>query len=182
MKASLFLLLLLIVAVGCKTTKEFTSSKTQVSELLKNDIRSSKGSTSDIDVKRVNTDLLKESDSLVYSETIVELSKPDSTGSQHPTRVIHREASQVKKTENQSTASADSIAATASSEQLNDNTTKQTNTDTEEESAKKTKSTPLFPLWVWLIPIGAALFFLKRFGAFTWLGGVIVRAVRFISI
>lgn len=182
MKANLILFLLLIVAVGCKTTREYTSMKTQVSESVQNNIRKATDSFDKVDVKSNRNEQSIDRDSLVFNETVVELSKPDSTGSQYPVRVTYREATQVKQTEKQSTAVRDSAAITASSEQLSDNSAVQTDTTIDEETTKKTKSTTWFPMLIWLIPIVMVFFVLMRFGAFTKLGGAIVRLVRFISI
>lgn len=174
------LLVSLVILSGCKTTRKVESTKTQSAEVLKNNIQSTADSSASIHVVTNRVDSLMHIDSLSIKETVVELSKPDSSGLQYPVKVTYREASHIKQTKSKAKATKDSTSTVNKSSSNNDHTVKQSQSSND----SKVKTKTVHHRWYWLVImaiVGAAAFFiLKRFGLWIKVIDAFKRGLKFI--
>jgi cobalamin biosynthesis Mg chelatase CobN len=185
MKVSALLVLLMVLMVGCKTTKEMTETKSQVSETVKTEIKTSVDSASTVKASASILETVLQKDSLVVEETVVELSAPDSTGKQYPERITTRKAVAGKQTQKQVVAASDSARSVTVNKTTTDNSLAQTDTDTKQKVKKKKDSRAIGLAIALGVGLLAGLFivgYFERDSLFKWLSGAIGWIRKFISI
>lgn len=183
MKAAFNILVICLVLLsGCKTTRKIETTRTQSSEVVKNNIQTKEDSSLQVHVVTNRIDSLIHLDSLSVKETVVELSKPDSSGLQYPVKVTYREASHVQQTNNKAKAIKDSTSTINKSTTRNDHTIKQAQTSTDSKVKTKTAHHRWYWIFVVAILVAIALFILKRYGFLTKAIGYVQRLLKFLSI
>ena len=185
MKLSVLLVLLLALMVGCKTTKEITETKSQVSEVVQNDLKQTVDSVSTFKASGSVLQTVLENDSLVYEEKVVELSAPDSTGKQYPEKVTTRKATAGRQTKKQTTSGGDTTSTAEVKKTTSDNSLAQTDTDTKQKIKTKKDSRAIGLAIALGVGILAGLFiigYIERDSLFKWLSGAIGWIRKFISI
>ena len=181
MKANLLFLLILSV-LGCKTTKEYTSAKTDIVSKVQNDIQSSSASMTTNAIKMNKVEQVFENDSSVFKETIIALSKPDTSGSQYVTTITHRKASKIKQTGKQTITAGNSTASINKNEKVKDKSVKQSKTSNGKKTVKKTERHWSRLSVGLLVLIAAALFIFKRYSGSGVVKGITHRILKFLSI
>jgi len=81
----LFLVLVIFVAFGCKTTKQATKMNTEVKTELNADVKTSAETKAAVEIKTVATDKGVTATSTNTKVTETQFSEPDANGKQHPT-------------------------------------------------------------------------------------------------
>jgi len=143
MHASRFILLvisLLVISLGgCKTTREYGKTKSQVVETVENDIQSK----ADNSIAESTTDSVSENETAeeirVIEETIVELSKPDTSGVQYPVKITTRTETAGKQKNRNAGKVSTSNTTTASTEITSDNSKSQVTNNTDKNTKVVTK-------------------------------------------
>jgi len=148
----LFLALLALITFGCRTSKQTSTSKAEVKTAANLDVKQSNESKKAVDSTFVVVD---KGVSTVYTDeviTVSNLSKPDSTGKQWPTKttVIKRTISNKK--------AADLNTKSTVNKDYSDKTTLKDNSDYKSDSTSTktdtlTKETKT-PAWVYLAGFG----------------------------
>ncbi len=174
METRIVIMFLFVVFVfGCKTTKQTALVHTSRSEFVKNNLKTKLNDSASVITSLNVSELISRIDSLVVEETIIEYSEPDSTGKQYPERVTTRKATSGKQINRQISTSRDSSYSASRSEVKSDNMETEVNIDENSEIKTKTGSRKWPYLGFILLP--GVFYLLKRYGAFSWLRGVIRR-------
>lgn len=140
-------LLIALIAVfvlgSCKTTREYTETKSQVVESVQNDLTTTEDSSSTVRESAAVVETTTVQDSRVIEETVVELSEPDSSGAQFPVKITTRKEVGGRQTQKRTEAASDSTAVTETTKTTTDNGSKQTTTEVDTSSKVVTKRTPI---------------------------------------
>jgi hypothetical protein len=161
MKTIMFLLICLL-CFSCRNTKEIIKNNTEEKTSLEQVTTRIQDATADTKTVKAIEESISETDSTVIEETVVELSKPDSTGQQHPEKITTRVilTGRNKQTKTGTKEEIDNIT---------ENKVVETETKNEQQvidSVIETKTTKKFPLWK-IIPlvvlVAGAAFLLFKF-------------------
>jgi len=137
---------------GCKTTKEITSTESQVVETVQNDIDTKVDSSATVTKSDSVVETVSANENRVIEETIVELSQPDTSGVQYATKITTRKEVIGTQTETKTEAVSDSTAVSATVKTETDNTSKQTTTTIDTSTKVITKRNRIWrPIIVGLV-------------------------------
>lgn len=167
------ILILAVLVLSCRNTKEIVKSNTEVKTATETDISKSQSTNTDKKVISVVSEKTTEDEFIVTEETITELSKPDSTGKQHPIKVTKRTTTsgknkEIKVDENTEINQATDDKKTETVKQTED---KVINNETDVKIVKKSQS--------WKIVSGIIVFLiLAGFVVYKWKGTAIKTAFK----
>lgn len=175
-------ILLVLICFGCRSTKAVQSARCEVQSDLAYDIQTDVETFGKLDMLSFTLSELLSSDSLAVRETIVALSKPDSTGQQHPTKISSRELSKTSETKETKASMVDSVATLDMAAQISDRRK-------EKASAKvaQKQSEALVLGWKYCMVIGfvvvlGGVFIFRRFKRTSLPGGILGRILKNIGI
>lgn len=122
MKNALFFIIVLLIA-GCSSTKRITDTETNVNTVAENREDIISKTNSEVAATVTTIEKIVESDSVIVTETIVELSKPDSTGKQYNERIINRVTEKGYKKQSDKANKSETIKAEFTNQLKTDKTT-----------------------------------------------------------
>lgn len=167
-KLHVIIVCLLLLLVGCKTTKQSTAEKTKEDTHISLNVSTEKTMNHQEKTTTIRADETQVDETIV--ETIHETtwSEPDSTGKQHPTKTSTTKREKQAKTTTDSNVKTENQADTNIKEENTDKSKLTTDNTTKKTDDTKTESnTPAWVVWVAVIgSLGAVLLaylILKRF-------------------
>lgn len=150
---------------SCKNTKQIVKSETEIKTSVEQQATKTEDAKTDIKIGKTIDESIVENDSTVIEETILKLSKPDSTGQQYPesitTRVITSGKNKNTKTETKEDAVKVSENKIVETENIKEDQVIVNETDT--KTVKKQQSWKIIALIVLaLVAIGFIVYKVKR--------------------
>lgn len=168
MKKLLIALMLLIVVAACNSTKKLVKNNYHENTAVTVETTQNSQTQSDSKIITSLEQKIVENDSVVVNETIVELSKPDSTGVQHAERITTRIITSGKNKQLETVSNTQQQAQVTTSE-TNNATAVQNQTVTSQTDVKTVVKKPVWIKAALLLAfIAIGIFLVLKFGHLIW--------------
>ena len=163
MKKLMAFMVIVVVLVSCNTTKQVVKTETESNTVadVQRENKADKVVASE-SVFVINEQVV-EVDSALITETVVELSKPDSSGNQYAERVINRVIDKGAKKQRETTASNEFKTEAKATETNNEKTHIKQDLNTETKSKIVVKSFSWLKLGLIIVFIGIVAVLVYRF-------------------
>lgn len=163
MKTLIYFIALLLL-FGCNTTKKLV--KTNANNQVETTVKTEQKTDLKADVKVVSqaTETILENDSVIVTETEIQLSKPDSTGKQHAEKVINRTIASGKKKQTETKTNNETVVETAQSNAIKSDVTQKQHENISVDSKIVVKRFPWIKLVLIAVAVVAGFVLYRKFG------------------